>query len=112
MSLVPPTLRQSRKTVRPVFALYQSWDATVSSCRIASWWGEMRTGVSAAWAAEALWGRRMNGRATVATRARMIIPRLSMGRPLVGENDDVRRLDARKEFLGSRSVHKPRVKLE
>jgi len=79
MSLVPPTIRQSRKTVRPVLALYHSRNPTLNSWRMASLWGVMMTTVSSASSGEAWRGRRMKGSATVATRARMMIPRLTMG---------------------------------
>src|ERR1700722_9620654 len=112
MSEVPPTLRQSRKTVRPVLALYQLRKPAVNSCRIASLWGETRTRVSSALSCVSWRGRRMNGRATIATSARTMIPLFNMGCPLVPEDDHVLWADARVELLGARAVGEARVQLE
>src|SRR5271155_3859053 len=112
MSVVPPTLRQSRNTVRPVLALYQLRKPCVNSCRIASLWGETRTRVSSALSCDSWRGRRMNGSATVATSARTMIARLSIGGPLVAEDDDVLGLDAREELARARALGEARVQLE
>src|SRR5580692_4730594 len=112
MSVVPPTLRQSRKTVRPVLALYQLRKPAVNSCRIASLCGETRTRVSSALSCDSWRGRRTNGSATIATSARMMIPRLSIAGPLVAQDDDVLGLDAREELAGARALGESRVQLE
>src|SRR5277367_4446047 len=111
MSLVPPTLRQSRNTDRPVLALYHALKPTENSWRIASLWGVMMTSVSSASAGEACLGRRMNGTATMTTRARMMIPRLSMG-ALVCQDDHVFGADARDELLRARAPDELRVQLK
>src|SRR5580658_9880814 len=112
MSLVPPTFLQSRKTVRPVLALYQSRNPTVNSWRIASLWGLMMTSVSSACCGDGCRGRRMNGIATVATRARMMIPRFSIGQASARQDDNVLGTDARVELTGALPVDEPGVELQ
>jgi hypothetical protein len=79
ISLVPPTMRQSIATVRPVRRWYHSAKPRAYSWRIASLWGVMTTTVSSVRRAASALGLRANGSATSATSVRTIKARFMPG---------------------------------
>ncbi len=105
MSLVPPTFRQSRKTVRPVFALYQLLEAEreLVADRLVVGRDEDE-GVVRLRRRGRLSGAGGTAAATVATSARMMSPRLSIGDRSAGQDDHVLGAGARKELLGLGAV--------